>query len=171
VRVARKIHVKIPAGVNEGTQIRLNGEGEAGQFNGPPGNLYVMIGVKPHSVFQRRENDILLDLHINVAQAALGDVVTIPTIDGNETLTIDAGTQDGKVYRVRDKGVPHLRRNGRGDQLVSIHVVTPRQLTPEQKALFEKLAESLGREKAGPENGRGFFDKVRDAIEDTFGTG
>ena len=171
VRVARKIHVKIPGGVNEGTQIRLAGEGEHGQFNGPPGNLYVLISVKPHPVFQRRDNDILLDLYINVAQAALGDSVAIPTIDGDETLTIAPGTQNGRVYRIRDKGVPHLRRNGRGDQLVNIRVMVPKQLSPEQKALFEKLAQSLGRERIAPEEGKGFFDKVRDVLEDTFGTG
>jgi len=168
VRVARHIHVKIPAGVNEGTQIRLAGEGEVGQFGGPPGNLYVVLGVKAHQVFQRRENDILLSLHINIAQAALGDTVTVPTMDGNETLAIPPGTQNGKVLRLRGKGVPHLRGNGRGDQLITINVAIPKQLTPEQKSLFEKLAESLGREKVAPANGKGFFDKVLDAIEDVF---
>lgn len=171
VRVARKIHVKIPAGVDEGTQIRLAGEGEPGQYGGPPGNLYVVISVKPHPIFKRHENDILLDLYINVAQAALGDTVRVPTLDGDETLTIAPGTQNGKVYRLRGKGVPYLRRNGRGDQLVTIHVAIPRELTAEQRALFEKLAQSLGREQVAQSNGKGFFEKVRDAFEDAFGSG
>lgn len=171
VRVARKIHVRIPAGVDEGTQIRLAGEGEPGQYGGPPGNLYVIISVKPHPIFKRRENDILLDLYINVAQATLGDTVRVPTLDGDETLTIAPGTQNGKVYRLRGKGVPYLRRNGRGDQLITIHVAIPRELTAEQRALFEKLAQSLGREQVAPNNGKGFFEKVRDAFEDAFGSG
>ncbi|MEX2684670.1 MAG: molecular chaperone DnaJ [Candidatus Sigynarchaeota archaeon] len=171
VRVARKIHVKIPAGVDEGTQIRLAGEGEPGQYGGPPGNLYVVISVKPHPIFRRHENDILLDLYINVAQAALGDTVRVPTLDGDEVLTIAPGTQNGKVYRLRGKGVPYLRRNGRGDQLVTIHVAIPKELTAEQRALFEKLAQSLGREQVAASNGRGFFEKVRDAFEDAFGSG
>lgn len=171
VRVARKIHVRIPAGVDEGTQIRLAGEGEPGQYGGPPGNLYVVISVKPHPIFKRRENDILLDLYINVAQATLGDTVRVPTLDGDDTLTIAPGTQNGKVYRLRGKGVPYLRRNGRGDQLITIHVAIPRELTAEQRALFEKLAQSLRREQVAPSNGKGFFEKVRDAFEDAFGSG
>ncbi len=169
VRTPHRIQIKIPAGVDDGTQVRLAGEGESGQHGGPPGNLYVVLKVKPHPIFQRRENDILVDLYINVAQAALGDTVSVPTIDGTAQLVIPPGTQSGKVFRIRGKGVPYLRRNGRGDQLVTTHVEIPKRLTPEQKALFEELAESLGRERVAEADERGFFDKVRDALEDAFG--
>lgn len=169
VRTPRRMELKIPPGVDDGTQIRLAGEGEAGQHGGPPGNLYVVLKVEPHPVFRRRDNDILMDLYINVAQAALGDTVTIPTIDGTEQLAIPPGTQSGKVFRMRGKGVPYLRRNGRGDQLVTAHVEIPKRLTPEQKALFEELSQSLGRERVAEADDKGFFGKVRDALEDAFG--
>jgi len=169
VRTPRCMELKVPPGVDDGTQIRLVGEGEAGQQGGPPGNLYVVLKVERHPVFRRRESDILLDLHINVAQAALGDTISVPTIDGTEQLVIPPGTQSGKVFRMRGKGVPHLRRNGRGDELVTARVEIPKRLTPEQKALFEELAQSLGRERVGEAEDKGFFGKVRDALEDAFG--
>ncbi|MFQ6016137.1 MAG: molecular chaperone DnaJ [Anaerolineae bacterium] len=164
VRVAKKILVKIPAGVDDGTQVRLAGEGESGMRGGPPGNLYVVLSVKKHSYFRRRNDDILLDLSINVAQAALGDEIEVPTLDGKQKMTIPAGTQTGKTFRLRSKGVPHLRRNGRGDQLVTVYVATPTNLTEEQKILFEKLGKTLGKEVI-PQGERGFFDRVRDAFK------
>lgn len=169
VRVTRRMEVKIPPGVNDGTQIRLAGEGEAGEFKGPPGNLYVVLNVKPHPVFRRREDDILVDLYVNVAQAALGDTVTVPTVDGETELQIPAGTQSGKVFRISGKGVPHLRRNGRGDELVTVHVTTPKRLNAEQRKLFEQLAKTLESAKVASEDGKGFFEKVRDAFGDAFG--
>lgn len=169
VRTPRRLEFKIPPGVDDGTQIRLAGEGEAGQHGGPPGNLYVVLKVERHPIFRRRDNDILIDLYINVAQAALGDTVSVPTIDGTTQLVIPPGTQSGKVFRIRGKGVPYLRRNGRGDQLVTTHVEVPKRLTPEQKALFEELGVSLGRERVAETDDRGFFGKVRDALEDAFG--
>lgn len=161
-RKTRKKIVTIPAGVDTGNQIRLAGEGQPGINGGPNGNLYLLINVKPHKYFRRRENDILLDLEINVAQAALGAEVRVPTVDGEATLKIPPGTQPGKVLRIRGKGVPHLRSNGRGDQLVIINVVIPERLTPEQRELFEKLARSLGSE-ARPQE-RGFLDWLKEAI-------
>ncbi|MGD8466153.1 MAG: molecular chaperone DnaJ, partial [Anaerolineae bacterium] len=115
VQVERTISVKIPAGVDNGTRIRLAGEGEPGVRGGPPGNLYVELRVEPHEYFRRTDTNILLELDINITQAALGDKIRIPTLDGDEELVIPAGTQTGEVIRLRDKGVPHLRRNGRGD--------------------------------------------------------
>ena len=139
-----KKKVQIPAGVDGGTQIRLAGEGGPGVFGGPNGSLFLILDVRPHQFFKRRENDLLLNLDINVAQAVLGAEVDVPTLDGDEKLKIPAGTQPGKIFHIRNKGVPHLRRSGRGDQLVIVNVAVPTKLTKEQRELFEKLAESLG---------------------------
>jgi molecular chaperone DnaJ len=138
--------VSIPAGVDEGTQIRLGGEGEPGTNNGPKGDLYIVVHVKPHRYFRRRNNDILLDLAINIAQATLGAEVTVPTVDGDEKLKIQSGSQPGKMIRMKGKGVPRLRRNGRGDQLVILSVEIPRSLTSAQKDLFEQLSKTMGTE-------------------------
>jgi molecular chaperone DnaJ len=163
VQVERPISVKIPAGVDNGNRIRLAGEGEPGQRGGPMGNLYVVLRVKPHHHFRREETNIILELGINVAQAALGDVVSVPTLDGDENLSIPAGTQTGETIRLRGKGVPYLRRNVRGDQLVILQVMTPSQLTKEQKALFKELGATLGREVI-QQSEKGFFEKFKDAL-------
>ncbi len=152
--------IQVPAGVDNGTRIRIANEGEPGVNGGPNGDLYVFINVKPHRFFRRRDNDILLDLGINIAQATLGAQVTIPTLDGEDTLTIPPGTQPGKVLRLKGKGVPRLRRNGRGDQLVIVSVDIPRSVNAEQRALLEQLAETLGTEVHPHE--RGFLDTLKD---------
>lgn len=154
--------VPIPAGVDEGTQVRLAGEGEPGANGGPHGNLYIVVHVKPHRFFRRRADDILLDVEINVAQATLGARIAVPTIDGEETMNVAAGTQPGKVIRLRGKGVPHLQRGGRGDQLVILSVQIPASLTPEQKELFEKLGETMGNGVVPQE--RGFFDRLKEFL-------
>ena len=163
VQIERSISVKVPAGVDDGTRIRLAGEGEPGERRGPPGNLYVVLHVKAHSYFRRQDSSILLELDLNVAQAALGDKLTVPTLDGDETLIIPAGTQTGEVFKLRGKGVPHLRRNGRGDQLVMVNVLTPTKLSRQQKDLLTELSKTLGKEVVRqPE--KGIFDKFREAI-------
>ena len=163
IEVERTISVRIPAGVDAGARIRLAGEGEPGSRGGPNGNLYVVLHVKPHLHFRRDDNSILLELDINVAQAALGDEIHVPTLDGDEELVIPAATQTGDVFKLRGKGVPYLRRNGRGDQLVIVHVVTPAKLTKRQKELFSELGKSLGKEVIHqPE--KGLFAKVREAL-------
>jgi len=163
IKVERTISVDIPAGVDDGTRVRLNGEGEPGTRGGPPGNLYVVLNVKPHRFFRREDSNILLELDVNVAQAALGDKIKVPTLDGDEELTIPAGIQTGDVMRIRGKGVPHLRRNSRGDQLIMIHVLTPTKLTKKQRQLFGELGQTLGKEVVHqPE--KGLFQKVRDAL-------
>jgi molecular chaperone DnaJ len=160
-RVKKK--VQVPAGVDHGTQIRLTGEGGPGVNNGPSGSLFLVLNVQPHKYFKRRENDILLNLDINVAQAALGADIKVPTIDGDENLKIPAGTQTGKVFHMRGKGVPHLRRSGRGDQLVIVNIEVPTKLSKEQRELFEKLAETLGTTPKPKEKG------VLDWLNETFG--
>ena len=161
------LNVQIPPGVREGLQIQIRGEGDAGEFGAPSGNLYVIIGVKEHKFFKRKDNDIILDITLNVAQAALGDKIMVPTVDGEVELGIPAATQTGKVFRLRGKGIPRLRtdgtNSGRGDQLVYVQVEVPANLTPEQRDLFEQLAETLGKNVQPQANGgRGFFDRVMD---------
>lgn len=164
VQKTRQMSVKVPAGVDSETQIRLTGEGGPGTGGGPAGNLYVFIDVKPHKFFKRQGNDIVLDLQVNVAQAALGAEVMIPTIDGDESHKIPAGTQTGKVLRLRNKGVPYLRSSGRGDQLVVINVTIPTKLTEEQRNLFQQLGATLSSEAQIPQQEKGFFDSLRDAL-------
>ncbi len=144
VQVTRKISVSVPPGVDDGMQIRLTGEGEAGTRNGPPGNLYVVVNVKKHPVFRREGNDLLLDLPIHMIQAALGDEIDVATLDGKTKLVIPPGTSHGKTFRIKDQGVPHLRRNGRGDLLATVQVVIPAELNEKQKALLRELARSMG---------------------------
>jgi molecular chaperone DnaJ len=157
-----KKKVQIPAGVDGGTQIRLAGEGGPGVYGGPSGSLFILLDVQSHKFFKRRENDILLNLDINVAQAALGAEIDVPTLDGDEKLKIPSGTQPGKVFHLKGRGVPHLRRNGRGDQLVIINVAVPTKLTKEQRELFEELAKSLGTTVKPQE--KGFLDWLNEAL-------
>ena len=164
-QVRKSIHrvVVVPPGVDTGTQIRLNGEGEPGLNGGPAGNLYVVINVAPHKYFRRKDEDVIIELPINVAQAALGDEIRVPTVDGEEALQIPAGTQSGQVFRIKGKGVPHLRRSTRGDQLVLVTVTVPQSLNAEQRRLFQELAKTLGKEVV-PQQEKGFFDKLKDAF-------
>ncbi|MCU0511049.1 MAG: molecular chaperone DnaJ [Anaerolineae bacterium] len=170
-RKRRKVsmNVRIPAGVSEGLRIHHPAEGDVGEMGAPRGDLYVVVHIKDHEYFKRRDNDIILDWSVNVAQAALGDKVIIPTIDGEVDLVVPPGTQTGKVFRLRGKGVPRLRSDGssagRGDQLVYINVAVPAKLTPRQRELFEQLAETFGKDiQSGHQNGRGFFERVMDFI-------
>jgi molecular chaperone DnaJ len=166
--------VKVPPGVDSDTQIRLTGEGGAGLNGGPPGNLFVVLTVAPHEFFQRRGDDIVLDLQINVAQAAMGDEVVVPTVDGDSNLQIPPGTQSGKVFRMRGLGVPKLDRSGRGgnvgrgDQLVIINVSIPKTLTDDQKRLFQELSRTLGKEVV-PQKDKGILGQLKDALGDLFG--
>lgn len=162
VRKTRRKKVTIPAGVDDGTRIRLGGEGQPGENNGPPGDLYLIVRVQPHKYFRRRDNNILLDLNINVAQATLGAEVLVPTVDGEVKLKIPSGTQPGKIIRMRGKGVPHLRSNSRGDQLVIVNITIPKKLDSEERDLFEKLAEKMD-SKVLPQE-RGFLDKLKSVL-------
>lgn len=158
----RTLSVKIPGGVDEGSQIRLRAEGEGGVRNGPAGDLFVTLDIKPHKLFKRDGNDIVLELPLNIAQAALGAELEVPTVDGAEPLTIPAGTQHGTLLRLKGKGVPYLRGNGRGDQLILTQVVVPTKLSDRQRELMEELAEEFGGEADGREGG--FLGKLRDAF-------
>jgi molecular chaperone DnaJ len=162
IRVSRKLQVSIPAGIDDDSQIRLSGEGEAGPNGGPPGNLYVAVHVEPHRYFRRQGNHLLVDMPINIAQAALGAEMEIPTLDGNEVVKIPPGTQSGRVVRLRGKGVPYLNGGGRGDLQVRLRVETPTQLTSEQRELLKQLAATFDQKAKSQE--RDFFDKIRDVF-------
>jgi molecular chaperone DnaJ len=161
-KTVRKV-VSIPPGVDTGTQIRLSGEGEPGTLGGPQGSLYLLISVQRHKFFKRRENDLLLNLDINVAQAVLGADIEVPTVEGKpEKLRIPAGTQPGKIFTIKGRGVPYLRKSGRGNQLVIINVDIPSRLTKEQRDLFEKLSATLGTAVKPKE--KGFLDWLNEAL-------
>lgn len=163
LRRTRRIKVNVPAGVDEGTQVRLSGEGEAGLRGGEPGTLYVVLSVTPHAEFERVEYDILYELGANIAQASLGARVTIPTLDGEMEIEIPAGTQSSDQFVIPGKGVPRLRGNGRGDMVVRVTVVTPEELTEQQRSLLEQLAETMGTPTL-PQKQKGFFERLKDAV-------
>ncbi len=154
--------IPIPAGVDDGNQIRLAGEGQPGINGGPSGNFYIKIDVASHKFFRRRGFDILLDLDINIVQATLGDEIRIPTVDGEVDLRIPPGTQPGKVFRLRDKGIPHLHKNSRGDMLVTVSIQVPTQLDANQHQLLEELGKTMGTDIKIQE--RSFFDKLKDML-------
>ena len=155
-----QISVKIPAGVDTGTRVRLAGEGEAGEQGGPPGDLYVVIHVKEHPIFVREDSEVLCEVPISFTQAALGAQIEVPTLDGKVKMKIPAGTQSGKVLRLRGKGIPRLHGGGRGDHHVRVNVETPTELTREQRDLLERFAEISG-EETHPQS-KSFFEKVRE---------
>ena len=158
VRSERTLSVRIPAGVHEGTRLRLSGEGEASAKDGPPGDLYVFLHIREHEFFRREGEDILCDVPVSFAQAALGARLKVPTLDGEEEIEIPAATQTGTVFRLARKGVPSLEGRGIGDQLVTVVVRTPARLTPEQREIFARLVDLEGDD--APE--RGLFDRVKD---------
>lgn len=145
IKAKRKMKLTVPAGVDEGYSIRLDGEGSAGTYGGPPGDLYVVLSVKPHGLFHRDGSDIMYELPINFAQAALGDEVRVPSLDGKVDLKIPPGTQNGKVLRCKGRGIPRIDGRGRGDLLVKVVIVTPQHLDKNQRRLFEELARALPR--------------------------
>ncbi len=167
LRQRATLNVKIPPGVRDGLQIQVRNEGDTGEQDAPPGNLYVVISVKEHEYFIRRDNDILLEIPINVVQATLGDKIIVPTVDGDVELSIPSGTQNGKIFRLRGRGFPRLRsdgsNSGRGDQLVHVRVEIPTKLNDEQRIAFEHLAEVMGSEiQPQPNNSKGFMGRVMD---------
>jgi molecular chaperone DnaJ len=162
-RQGRKLLVKVPAGVSDGSQMRLSGEGDVGANGGGPGHLYVSIAVRPHPEFQRDEDDLVYDLELNLAQAALGCEAEVPTLDRKpHTLKVPPGTQTGRVFVLRGKGVPHLHGSGRGDLLVRASVAVPTELSDEQRELLLKLAESFGTPLSDDE--KGILGKIKDAL-------
>lgn len=162
VQRERTMEVKIPAGVDNGSRLRVQGEGEAGAMGGPPGDLYIVLHVADHELFERQGSDLQFAVSVTFAQAALGTEITVPTlIDGEEVIKIPAGTQTNAVFKLRGRGVPRLERTGRGDLYVTVRVITPTKLSKEQRKLFEELARLEGRS-APPDSG--VFKKVKDML-------
>jgi molecular chaperone DnaJ len=157
----KKLKLRIPAGVDTGSQIRLTGEGESGIRGGPPGDLYVVIRVKHHPQLVRRDQDVVYELKLNMIQAALGDRIEVPTLEAPVEVAIPAGTQHGQTFRLAGKGMPHVRTGRRGDQYVVVQVVVPKDLNAKQKELLRQVGGLTGK----PEKvSKGFFDKLKDAI-------
>ena len=158
-----KLSIDIPAGVDDGTRVRLAGEGEAGTHSGPAGNLYVILHVRPHRYFRRQDNDVLLNMNINIVQASLGGDIMVPTLEGEESLRIPMGTQTGAVFRLKSKGVPRLNRSGRGDQIVIINVAVPTKLNAKQKRLLAELGETLT-DQVSPQEDKSFFERLKESL-------
>ncbi|MCE2404866.1 MAG: molecular chaperone DnaJ [Dehalococcoidia bacterium] len=163
-RRPRKIVVKIPAGVEDGMQIRLSGEGNVGSNGGSPGNLYVAISVLEHSLFSRDGNNLVFVLPIDMVQAALGDQVEVPTLNGVQTITIPAGTQPGAVFRIKGKGIPAINGHRRGDIVVPVRLRVPTDLDAHQQTLLEELGKTLESPAADSSRDKGWFDKIKDAL-------
>ncbi len=157
----RTVSVKVPAGVEDGTRIRYQGEGDVGRNGGPAGDLYVELSVNPHKFFERTGHDLHCTVPVSFPQAALGDELTLPTLDGEVRLKVPEGTQSGKEFKIRSKGVPYLNSNGRGDLIIKIVVQTPAKLTKVQKELVRQLGETLTVENA-PGERNGLFDKMKE---------
>ncbi len=162
--VERKLQIKIPGGVDTGSQLRISGEGEAGSAGGPSGDLYVVVRVEEHPFFQREGSALLCEVPIGFAQAALGASLEVPTADGGRTkVTVPEGTQSGTTFRVRGQGVPHLGGRGRGDLHVTVRVVVPTRLSAEQRKMIDQLARSLPSPEE-QEKDRSFLGKVKDIL-------
>ena len=162
IRKPKKIKINIPAGIADGQTIRLEGEGEPGSKGGPAGDLFISVRVKTHAIFQRQGNDVICEMPITFVQAALGTELEVPTLDGKVKYQVPEGTQTGSVFRLKNKGIPFLRSNGRGDQYVKVQVEVPKKLNEKQKAILKEFAELSGDEVH--EQRKSFFDKMKDAL-------
>jgi molecular chaperone DnaJ len=162
--VERKLQIKIPAGVDTGSQLRISGEGEPGAQGGPAGDLYVVVRVQDHAIFKRDGTSLFCEFPVTVADAALGGTIDVPTLDGGRTkVALPEGTQPGAVLRVRGQGVPHLGGKGRGDLHVLVRVVVPHRLSAEQRKLMEQLAKTLPAAEIR-EKDRTLFDRMKDIL-------
>jgi molecular chaperone DnaJ len=163
IRQHKTLSVKIPAGVDEGDRIRLSGEGEAGSNGGPPGDLYVVIHLKPHGVFTRDHNDLHCEMPVSYTAAALGGEIEIPTLDSQAKIKIPAGTQTGQMFRLRSKGIKGVRSSGHGDLICHVVVETPVNLTARQKELLQEL-EAINIKDGGKHNPRAksWMEKVKE---------
>ena len=154
--------VKIPAGIDDGQRLRLSGMGEASLDGGPNGDLYIYITVKPHEIFRRVENDIHCKVPISFATAALGGEIEVPTLDSPVKMKIPAGTQNGKLFKLKDRGIANARGYGRGDQIVEIFVEIPTNLSDKQKEIIRSLEDTMTGKNSKK---KGFFDKIKDNLE------
>jgi molecular chaperone DnaJ len=162
-RSEKSFELDIPPGVDSDDYLTLRGQGNVGRRGGPRGDLLAVIQVEPDARFTRRGADLIYDLPVTFSQAAMGTTIEVPTVSKSANVTVPAGVQTGHVIQLRGKGLPHLRRGGTGDLFVRVVVVTPKKLTPEQRELFETLAE-IESPAEQSEDGAGFWQKVKDAF-------
>jgi len=158
----KTIELRVPAGVDTGTRLRVPGEGEAGANGGPSGDLYVVLEVKEHAFFERRGADLYCTIPVSIAQAALGAELSVPGLNGEEKLKIPEGTQSGAVFRIKGHGLPDPRGGGKGDLYYHVRVITPSKLNRDQRKLMEQLGATLKVDNKPAERGSSFFDKVKD---------
>ncbi|RLL48035.1 molecular chaperone DnaJ [Oceanobacillus piezotolerans] len=163
VKKNKKIHIKIPAGIDEGQQIRIAGKGEPGVNGGPAGDLFVVVQIRPHDFFEREGDNIYCELPINFAQAALGDELEVPTVHGKVKLKVPSGTQTGKMFRLKGKGAPNVRGRGQGDQLIKVRIVTPTNLTERQKELLREFNDLRGNDSTDEQDGS-IFKRFKNAF-------
>lgn len=164
VKKNNKIHISIPAGIDEGQQIRVTGKGEPGVNGGPAGDLFVVVQIKPHEFFEREGDHIYCELPVTFTQATLGDEIEVPTVHGKVMLTIPAGTQTGKIFRLKGKGAPNVRGYGQGDQHVQVRIVTPVKISDRQKELLREFNEIGGNEATDEQEGS-FFQRFKKAFK------
>jgi len=157
IKKQKSVSLKIPPGVDTGIRLKVSGEGEAGNFGGPHGDLYVVINVAPHPFFKRKGNDLHCEVPVSFTQATLGAEIEVPTMEGKTFIKIPQGTPSGRVFHLKGKGVPRLGGHGRGDQFVTVYVDVPKKLTPRQKELLDEFARI-----SGDEISKGFMDKIKD---------
>ena len=161
VKQNNNVELKIPKGVDDGTRLRLSGEGDAGLMGGPPGDLYVILHVKPHDIFERVGNDIICEMPMSFSQAALGDEIEVPILNGKDKIKIPAGTQTDTIFKLKGKGIPNLRGLGSGDQHIKVRVVTPTNLSVKQKELLKSFAKASGEK----DNHKTFFGKILEEVK------
>ena len=154
--------IDVPAGVQEGMQLNISGRGNAGERGGPPGDLIILIEEETHKELQRDGLNVVYDLHISFTDAVFGTQVEVPTIDGRAKIKIPAGTQSGKIFRLKGKGFPGINSYEKGDQLVHVNVWTPQHISSEEKAMLEKLSHSQNFKPHPDKNEKTFFDKMRE---------
>lgn len=162
-----KLSINIPAGVDTGSVIPLHGEGNHGERGGPSGDLYIYINVREHEIFERDDNDVWCEIPITFPKAALGGSIEVPTLEGKVKYDIPEGTQTGTVFRLRGKGIKHLRGSGKGDQYVRVKIIVPKKLTEKQKSILEEFASDIGEYKEKNDDKKGFFGKMKDAFKDS----
>jgi molecular chaperone DnaJ len=156
------VSIDIPAGVQEGMQLNINGRGNAGERGGMPGDLIVLIEEEPHKELHREGLNVAYDLHLSFTDAVFGSQIEVPTIDGRAKIKIPAGTQSGKIFRLKGKGFPAVNSYEKGDQLIYVNIWTPQHLSNEEKAMLEKLSHSPNFKPQPDKNDKNFFDRIRE---------
>ena len=163
VRKSRTLTVKIPAGIDHGQTISMRGEGHIGQNGGPAGDVYITVSVKPHPLFKRRGQDVMIEMPVTFVQATLGAELIVPTIDGKISYNMPEGTQPDTIFRLKGKGIPNVNGRGRGDQFVKVKIEIPHNLTSEQKDILRRFDDSA--EEAQYKEKKGFFEKMKDLFK------